>query len=100
MLCRVSLVSATIRSSVSSPSLEASLVRAESTWSLLTAASTSAAAANSHQANEATPWYGPYFVNIEPVEPCGVMLTIERLPRLLMVGRTSEDALRRAREGP
>jgi hypothetical protein len=39
-----------------------------------------------------------YFVNIEPVEPSGVVLTIEGLPRLLIFGRTREEALRRARE--
>ena len=39
-----------------------------------------------------------YFVNIEPVESSGVVLTIEGLPRLLIFGRTREEALRRARE--
>ena len=39
-----------------------------------------------------------YFVNIEPVEPSGVVLTIEGLPRLLIFGRTREEALRRARD--
>jgi predicted RNase H-like HicB family nuclease len=39
-----------------------------------------------------------YFVNIEPVEPTGVVLMIEGLPRLLIFGRTREEALRRARE--
>ena len=39
-----------------------------------------------------------YFVNIEPVEPPGVVLTIEGLPRLLIFGRTRDEALRRARE--
>jgi hypothetical protein len=39
-----------------------------------------------------------YFVNIEPVEPSGVVLTIEGLPRLLVFGRTREEALLRARE--
>jgi predicted RNase H-like HicB family nuclease len=38
-----------------------------------------------------------YFVNIEPVEPTGVVLTIEGLPRLLVFGRTREEALRQAR---
>jgi predicted RNase H-like HicB family nuclease len=39
-----------------------------------------------------------YFVNIEPTEPSGVVLTVEKLPRLLIFGETIEDALRRARE--
>jgi hypothetical protein len=39
-----------------------------------------------------------YFVNIEPREPSGVVLTIDALPRLLVFGDTPEDALRRARE--
>jgi hypothetical protein len=39
-----------------------------------------------------------YFVNIELVEPSGVVLTIEGLPRLLIFGRTRDEALRRARE--
>ncbi len=39
-----------------------------------------------------------YFVNIEPIEPSGVVLTIEALPRLLIFGDTSEQALRWARE--
>lgn len=39
-----------------------------------------------------------YFVNIEPVKSSGVVLTIEGLPRLLIFGRTRDEALRRARE--
>ena len=39
-----------------------------------------------------------YFVNVEPVESSGVVLTIEGLPRLLIFGRTREEALRRARD--
>ena len=39
-----------------------------------------------------------YFVNIEPIEPSGVVLTIEGLPRLLVFGETPDEALRRARE--
>jgi hypothetical protein len=39
-----------------------------------------------------------YFVNIEPIMPSGVVLTVEALPRLLIFGETPEDALRRARE--
>ncbi len=39
-----------------------------------------------------------YFVNIEPIEPSGVVLTIEALPRLLIFGETPEEALQRARE--
>jgi hypothetical protein len=39
-----------------------------------------------------------YFVNIQPVEPTGVVLTIEGLPRLLIFGRTHEEALRQARD--
>ncbi len=39
-----------------------------------------------------------YFVNIEPIEPCGVVLTFDALPRLLIFGQTPDDALRRARE--
>jgi predicted RNase H-like HicB family nuclease len=39
-----------------------------------------------------------YFVNIEPIEPSGVVLTIEALPRLLVFGETPEEALRRGRE--
>jgi predicted RNase H-like HicB family nuclease len=39
-----------------------------------------------------------YFVNIEPIEPSGFVLTVEALPRLLIFGETIEDALRRARE--
>ncbi len=39
-----------------------------------------------------------YFVNIEPIEPSGVVLTIEALPRLLTFGDTSEQGLRWARE--
>jgi hypothetical protein len=39
-----------------------------------------------------------YFVNIEPIEPCGVVLTIEALPRLLIFGETTDDALLHARE--
>jgi predicted RNase H-like HicB family nuclease len=39
-----------------------------------------------------------YFVSIEPIEPSGVVLTIEALPRLLIFGETPEEALRRARE--
>ena len=39
-----------------------------------------------------------YFVNIEAIEPSGVVLTIEALPRLLIFGDTAEQALRRARE--
>ena len=39
-----------------------------------------------------------YFVNIEPIEPSGVVLTVEALPRLLIFGETPEDALHRACE--
>jgi hypothetical protein len=39
-----------------------------------------------------------YFVNIEPIEPSGVVLTVEALPRLLIFGETTDDALRRACE--
>jgi predicted RNase H-like HicB family nuclease len=39
-----------------------------------------------------------FFVNIEPIEPSGVMLTVEALPRLLIFGETPDEALRRARE--
>ena len=39
-----------------------------------------------------------YFVNIEPIEPCGVVLPVEALPRLIVFGETTEDALGRARE--
>jgi hypothetical protein len=39
-----------------------------------------------------------YFVNIEPREPSGVVLTVDALPRLLVFGDTPEEALRRARE--
>ena len=39
-----------------------------------------------------------YFVNIEPIEPSGVVLTIEALPRLLIFAETTEEALRLARE--
>jgi len=39
-----------------------------------------------------------YFVNIEPIEPSGVVLTVESLPRQLIFGETPEEALRRARE--
>jgi predicted RNase H-like HicB family nuclease len=39
-----------------------------------------------------------YFVNIEPIAPSGVVLTVEALSRLLIFGETPEDALRRARE--
>jgi predicted RNase H-like HicB family nuclease len=39
-----------------------------------------------------------YFVNIEPIEPSGVVLTIEALPRLLIFGETPEEALQHARE--
>jgi hypothetical protein len=39
-----------------------------------------------------------YFANIEPVQPTGVVLTIEGLPRLLIFARTREEALRRAGE--
>ena len=39
-----------------------------------------------------------YFVNIEPIEPSGYVLTIEALPRLLIFGETPAEALRRARE--
>jgi len=39
-----------------------------------------------------------YFVNIEPIEPSGGVLTIDVLPRLLIFGETPEEALRRARE--
>jgi hypothetical protein len=38
------------------------------------------------------------FVNIEPVEPTGVVLTIEGLPRLLIFGQKRDEALRRAGE--
>jgi hypothetical protein len=38
------------------------------------------------------------FVNIEPIEPSGVVLTIEVLPRLLIFGETPDDALLHARE--
>ena len=31
-----------------------------------------------------------YFVNIEPIEPSGVVLTIEALPRLLIFGESPE----------
>ncbi len=36
-----------------------------------------------------------YFVN---VEPSGVVLTVEALPRLIIFGETTEDARGRARE--
>jgi hypothetical protein len=39
-----------------------------------------------------------YFVNIAPIEPCAVVLTIEALPGLLIIGETPDDALRHARE--
>ena len=39
-----------------------------------------------------------YFVNIETIEPSGVVLTIEALPRLLIFGDTAEHALRWAGE--
>jgi len=39
-----------------------------------------------------------YFVNIEPTEPSGVVLTVEALPRLFIFGETPEAALRHARE--
>lgn len=39
-----------------------------------------------------------FFVNIEPVERSGVVLTVEALPRLLIFGDSPEEALRRARE--
>lgn len=39
-----------------------------------------------------------YCVNIEPSDPRGVVLTIEALPRLLILGNTPEDALCHARE--
>ena len=39
-----------------------------------------------------------YVVHIEPLEPSGVMLTVEALPRLVIFGESAEGALRRARE--
>jgi hypothetical protein len=39
-----------------------------------------------------------YFVNIEPIQPSGVVLTIEGLPRLFVFGETADEALCRARE--
>jgi predicted RNase H-like HicB family nuclease len=39
-----------------------------------------------------------YFINIEPDESRGVVLTIEALPHLLIFGDTPEDALRHAHE--
>ena len=34
-----------------------------------------------------------YLINVEPIEPCGVVLTIAELPRLVIFGQTAEDAL-------
>jgi hypothetical protein len=39
-----------------------------------------------------------YFVNIEPCDPSGVVLTVEGLPRLFIFAETRGEALRRARE--
>jgi hypothetical protein len=47
---------------------------------------------------ETTTMADRYFVNIETIEPSGVVLTIEALPRLLIFGDTAEQALRWARE--
>ena len=38
------------------------------------------------------------FVNIEPNDPSGVVLSVEGLPRLLIFAETRTEALRRARE--
>jgi hypothetical protein len=39
-----------------------------------------------------------YFVNIEPIEPSDVALSVEGLPGLLVFGEATDEALRRARE--
>ena len=39
-----------------------------------------------------------YFVNIEPDEPSGVVLSVEGLSGLLIFAATSAEALRRVRE--
>jgi len=39
-----------------------------------------------------------YLINVEPIEPSGVVLTIAELPGLVIFGRTAEDALGWARE--
>ena len=39
-----------------------------------------------------------YLVNVEPIEPSGVALTIAELPGLVIFGQTAEDALGWARE--
>ena len=39
-----------------------------------------------------------YLINVEPIEPSGVVLTIAELPRLVIFGETAEDALGWARE--
>ena len=39
-----------------------------------------------------------YLINVEPIEPSGVVLTIAELPGLVIFGQTAEDALGRARE--
>ncbi len=39
-----------------------------------------------------------YLINVEPIEPGGVVLTIAELPRLVIFGKTAEDALGWARE--
>jgi len=39
-----------------------------------------------------------YLISVEPIEPTGVVLTIAELPRLVIFGKTAEDALGWARE--
>ena len=39
-----------------------------------------------------------YFVNIAPIEPSGVVLSVEDMPGLLVFGETADEVLRRARE--
>ncbi len=39
-----------------------------------------------------------YLINVEPIEPSGVVLTIAQLPGLVIFGQTAEDALGWARK--
>jgi predicted RNase H-like HicB family nuclease len=39
-----------------------------------------------------------YLINVEPIEPSGVVLTIAELPGLVIFGQTAEEALGWARE--
>ena len=39
-----------------------------------------------------------YLINVEPIEPSGVALTIAELPGLVIFGQTAEDAFGWARD--